>query len=280
MQTPQSTDTGRGQRACVCVYGLPGTGKTRLAGSSEKPTLLLHPPTDHVDSIPAGGNCDHIELQDHRDMTDAFQGLQQRGDEFKKYEDGWVWLDGITLMEEYGMDDVFGAVIQRKPHRAEHGPDKGEYGVNRQRLQKWVRDMIGLCKAGQFNLGITSHVMAVENPVTNEDIWVPQFGDTKGKLAFKLAGYMNIVAYYAAAEKDGKITRKLAVDQEGFIGKDQYNIFPRLKSGVHGIVNPTMSDVDELLAQVQKPATRTRKRRSTAKGKAPAKRTRRTRAKS
>lgn len=259
MNKPQSTSSGRGKRACMLVMGMPGSGKTRFAGSSTKPTLILHPPTDHVDSIPAGGNADHIELQDHNDMNDVFQELQQGGEEFKKYADGWVWLDGITLMEEYGMDDVFGAVVMKKPHRAEHGPDKGEYGVNRQRLTSWIRNMIGLAKAGQFNLGLTSHLMMVEDPVTSEDLWVPQFGDTKGKTAFKLAGYMNIVGYYVANEKDGVTTRKLLTSSSGFVAKDQYDIFPKLKSGAHGLVNPTLEDVDKLLAKVQQPS-RTRKR--------------------
>lgn len=262
MNKPQSTATGRGRATCMCVYGMPGTGKTRLIGSSELPTLILHPPTDHIDSIPSSSSADHIELQDHNDMNDVFMELQQDGADYTKYREGWVWLDGITLMEEYGMDDVFGAVIMKKPHRAEHGPDKGEYGVNRQRLQKWVRDMIGLSKAGQFNLGITAHPMMVEDPVTSEDIWVPQFGDTKGKLAFKLAGYMNIVAYYGTTAKksEGDLQRTLLTDPDGFIGKDQYDIFPKLKSGRHGFVNPTMRDVDEALATKAKPSTRTRKR--------------------
>lgn len=240
----------------MLVYGLPGIGKTRLMGSSERKTLILHPPTDHVDSIPAGGNAEHIEMSDHREMLDAFQALHQKADGF---DHEVVVLDGITLMEEYGMDDVFQAAVDRNPHRAEFGWDKGEYGINRSRLTKWIRDMVGLCKAGQFDFYMTAHVMNWEDPVTSEELWVPAFGSARTGLSAKLCGYMNIVAYYGMSGSKDEKQRTLLVDADGFIGKDQYDCFPKLKSGRHGFVNPTLSDVE---AAIHGQPTRTRKRRT------------------
>lgn len=258
MSKPQKTSTGRGQRTCGLVYGLPGIGKTRLMGSGSKSTLILHPPTDHVDSIPPDSEAEHVEVSDHAGLLEQFQALQQRAD---GYDHDVVVLDGITLMEEYGMDDVFQAAVDRNPHRAQFGWDKGEYGINRSRLTKWLRDMVGLSKSGQFDFWVTAHVMDWDDPVSGDSLWVPAFGSAKTNLSAKLCGYMNVVAYYGMSGKKGEENRTLLVDADGFIGKDQYDCFPKLKSGRHGFVNPTLSDVEAAIAK-GRPAARTRKRRS------------------
>lgn len=246
------------------LYGLPGAGKTRLAGSSELPTLIIRPPTDHTDSIGAKRNVHEVVLHDWNEQLEHFQWGQQGG--YKDYD--WVWIDSVTLFEEIGMDDVFQAAIDRAPHRAEHGPDKGEYGVNRQRLGKWMRDMLGLCKAGQFNFGFTAHVMDYDDPVKDVTMWVPQVGGYDGKLSMKLCGYTNILAYLSANDEDDKPRKEvLTVDGEGFAGKDQYHCFPELASGRHGFTNPTLTDIEAAIQKARKPA-RKRPARAKAAGKA------------
>jgi hypothetical protein len=198
-----------------------------------------------------------VVLHDWDEQLKHFQWGQQGG-----YGDfAWVWIDGLTLFEEIGMDDVFQAAIDRAPHRAEHGPDKGEYGVNRQRLSKWVRDMVGLSKAGMFNFGFTAHVMDYTDPVEDRELWVPQVGGYDGKMSMKMCGYTNILAYLSASEpKDKPRQELLVVDGDGFVGKDQYNCFPELKSGRHGFVNPSLTDVEAAITKARKPQrTRTRK---------------------
>lgn len=246
---------GRGG-VCMFLYGLPGAGKTRLIGSGPK-TLILRPPTDHTDSITLPADVDEMELADWAGLLEVFQWMQQGGAD--RYE--WVWLDSITLMQEYGLDDVFQAAIDRQPHRAQYGPDKGEYGINMSRLGKLVRDTVGLAKAGHFNFGMTAHVMELHDPVNDTELWAPQ---VQGKnMSHKFSGYMNIVAYL---QKDDKGKRLLLTDAEGFVGKDQFDCFPELKSGRHGLVNPTMKDVDAAIkkARGNKPA-RKRAARSTQK---------------
>lgn len=257
------------QRTRMLVYGAPGAGKTRFAASGER-TLIIRPPTDHTDSVPLPNDAEEIEVEDHNQLFEAFHALQQK--QWGPYE--WVWLDSISLFEEWGLDDVFQAAIDRQPHRAEYGPDKGEYGINRGRLMKWVRDMVGVSKTGAFNFGVTANVFEIRDPVKEEDLWVPMVGSPSNPLSFKLCGYMNVVAYMEASEKEGKKRQEvLTVDSDGFIGKDQYQAFPKLSSGRHGFVNPTMADVQGAIDGARRPV---RKQRA-AKTKAPArKRTRRT----
>jgi hypothetical protein len=239
------------------VYGLSGAGKTRLIASNPS-TLILHPPTSHMESIDLPSEVHEYTLEDHNTTNQIFQWGQQGG--FKKYD--WVWIDDVSLFEDTGLDDVFSAAVDRKPDRADFGPDKGEYGINRGRIGRLIRDMVGLSKSGMFNFGWTAQVMEWTNPVTDEDLWVPQFGSPRNNQGMKLCGYMNIVAYLQAKDEPGKKRQELLlVDSEGFVGKDQYNCFPELKSGRRGFANPTMGDVESAILKKRrsKPST-TRKR--------------------
>jgi len=75
------------------------------------------------------------------------------------------------------------------------------------------------------------------------------------------------VAYMSATEKEDKERQEtLLVDAEGFVGKDQYRCFPKLKSGRHGFINPTMGDIEAVLkkragARTRKTASKRRTRR-------------------
>lgn len=250
-----------GKSISMLIYGVPGAGKSRLIGTRPE-TLIIHPPTDHLDSIEEPDNVKQIEVTTLADLEHAFQWGQQGG--FAQYE--WVWLDSISLLEEYGLDDVFQAAIDRKPARAEFGPDKQEYGLNRSRLTKFLRDMVGLSKAGMFNFGVTANVMPYRDPIADEDLWVPSFGSTQTNLHAKLASYVNIVAYLKEnRKKEGAGDRFLITDADGFIGKDQFHCFPELKSGRHGFKNPSMADIEAAVEKARRkrksaPAA-TRKRR-------------------
>ncbi len=253
------------QPPCVqmMIYGLPGAGKTRLIGSGEG--LIIHPPTDHTSSIELPASVDEIEVSDWSQMLHVYQQLQQGNWTYP-----WVWLDSITLFQEFGMDDVFQAAIDRNPHRAEFGWDKPEYGINHTRLGKWMRDMVGLSKAGMFNFGVTAHVMEFTDPVADEDVWAPLVQGGDGKMSMKVMGYMNIVAYLQEVKDDdgGSGQRLLLTDAKGFIGKDQTNTFPKLKSGRHGFVNPTMEDVEAALAKRATTGSTTKRRKRPAKRRA------------
>jgi hypothetical protein len=272
MGTVEPQPLGRGKGVNLLVYGLPGAGKTRLAGSGKR-VLIIRPPNDHTDSIPEDADVTELVVSDWSRMLEVFQWLQQGA--HSEYD--WVWLDSISLMQDVLLDDVMDDAITRRPDRAmdkggvmvpEFGPDKGEYKINFERLKKWVRDMGGLAKAGQINFGITAHPFEWRDQVAEEEFWAPW---VQGKnMSPAICGYMNIVAYLEEVRRDDEEPRRvLMTDAVGFVGKDQFHCFPELKSGRHGIVDPTMADVMKAINGARssgRPATRkrtkARKRRS------------------
>ena len=238
-----------------CLFAPPGTGKTTLIGTGPK-TLIIHPPVDHTDSIVLPADVREIVVRDHNDLADALRWVQQDGHK----EIDWAWLDSISLMEDVGLDDVFQVAVDRKPSRKEYGPDKGEYGINRGRLMRWVRDMMGLASSGLINFGVTAQPMEVWDPVIEEDIWLPAIGSQNNPLlAIKFCGYMNIVAYLKKTERDGKpATRRLMTEAKGFYGKDQIT-----RGKLNNMRDPDMSKIlDEIKrARGRRPTRRPRKTR-------------------
>lgn len=232
MPKPQPVNRSKG--VSLLVYGVPGSGKTRLAGSAAN-SLILRPPTDHTDSIDADSDVQEIILPDWSSVRETFQWGQQGG--FDDFD--WVWLDSISLFQDHGLDDVFADAVARKPDRAQFGPDKGEYGINMNRLSTFVRDMVGLASEGRMNFGITAHPFEWYDPIAQDSVWAPWVQGNN--MSPKVCGYMNIVAYLQEVRRDGKPTQRvLLTDAPGFVGKDQFNCVPELKSGKRGIVDPTM----------------------------------------
>lgn len=239
---PKSLEIGKGKT--VMLFGFPGVGKTRYIVGGCPKCLIVRPPQDHTDSIAPDSDCQELVVEDWGEMNEVFSWLQQGAHDNYK----WVWLDSISLMQDELLDDVMDDVLMRRPDRGvekgglvvpEFGPDQGDYKVNFDRIAKWVRQMTGIAKAGAFNFGITAHPFEMMDPATDQYIWVPWI---QGKnMITKICGYMNIICYlHEQKGKDDKPgQRVLLTDAKGFMGKDQLYCFPELKSGRHGILDPT-----------------------------------------
>jgi AAA domain len=254
----------RGKGTSLTIFGAPGAGKTRLIATGKR-TLIIRPPSDHIDSIDFPHQAEEIIVEDWADMLEALQYVQQEG--WEKHD--WVWLDSISAWQDYGLDDVLEAAITRKPQRAvelagmkvpELGPDKGEYRTNMERMASWVRVMSGLADAGKINFGMTAHMFEWYDPVREEDVWMPWI---QGKnMSPKLCGYMNIVAYLMKVEREGKDPQTVLLSEApGFFGKDQYQCFPKLKSGRRGIVSPDMEKIEQAINGARPAPKRKVKRR-------------------
>jgi hypothetical protein len=241
------------------IFGPPGEGKTRLIGSGGKGTLILRPPTDHTDSVD-NDDFEEIVLQDWAGMLDVYQWLHQGGHK----EVDWVWLDSISLMQDFLLADVMADAMARRPDRGmglkdgklvkgesqglvvpEFGPDQGEFKINFERIALWVAKMVALCEEGKIRFGMTAHPFEWYNPLRKEDVWAPWI---QGKnMSPKISGYMNIVAFL---ERQGESTR-LYTQADGFFGKDDRHRFPALKSGKRGLAPKereiTMEDLNKVL---------------------------------
>lgn len=272
--SPQPVSDGIGKRPCVLVYGVPGAGKTRLVGSEDS-TLIIRPPVDHTDSIP-DSQAEEVVVSDWNKMFEVYAWIQQGGG--KKYK--WIWLDSLSLIQDILLQDVMDDALVRKPARAvdkggimvpEFSFDQGEYGINFNRIVKWIGDMVGLAKDGMFSFGITAHPFDWHDPMKEEDVLAPW---VQGKnMSPKICGFMNIVAYLQVQKREDKPPQTVLLSEAaGFYGKDQYNCFPELKSGKNGILEPTVPKLEKAItgsrrhktASKKKPAKRSPKRRRRA----------------
>jgi hypothetical protein len=225
MTAPPIRDVASSKHTKVGVYGASGIGKTRFVASSIEmgPTLILRPPLDQTESI-FGSGCKEWVVQDWGEMSgDVLDYLRAEGNKWT-----WVWLDSLSLWDEMGLMDVWGAALDRKSSRREFGMDKQEYGINQTRLTEWLTHVVGL---DTFHFGWTALPMMVTDPSTHEDIWMPMVQGREGKMTHKACGYMNVVGYLSGkkSERDGgKFRRTLYLQQDGeHYAKDQYTCTER-----------------------------------------------------
>jgi hypothetical protein len=259
------------------IYGDPGIGKTTLIGTggSAFKTLIIRPPTDHTDPI-VGSGCQETIVRDWEQIWEVLEYLRHEGSVWD-----WVWLDSISLMQDFGLDDVYDGILDRKgpvgslarAAREQFGPDQGEYRVNMWRLEQWIRHTVG---AADFNFGVTAHPFWYEPK--DDDIEPYLMPWVQGKnMPNKICGMMNLVGYYQLREREVKgvkrQTRALHTMKTGtWYAKSQFKLPDG--SGVFGdsgsIINPTIPKMMEAIeaGRTKKPVRRrtTAKRRTTSKG--------------
>lgn len=227
------------------LYGDGGIGKTRLIASSPGQVLIIRPPTDHLNSMlpadkarAAKGEIEQAIVRDWDDMDELLLHLRMEGERYD-----WVWVDTKSALFHTLLDDVWDDAVQRKKERKEFDLDKGEFGINMNRLSRWTRHIVGIDK---FNFGYTAWGDVTTSPDKDED------GDPIEKLmpwiqgknmASLHAGYMNIVGYYHKAKIGGKDdVRVLRTESTPrYYAKDQFDA-----TGGR-VVNPTMPKIIDLI---------------------------------
>jgi hypothetical protein len=198
--------------------------------------------------VASGSSAQQWIVSTWEDMIEVFEELRHHPDMFE-----WVWLDTLTLWQEYGLDDIMNDLVAKKPHRKVWQRDQGEIGQNMTRIGIWVRDM----KALPFNFGVTCHVDRYEDD--DRTLYRPQI---QGRgMPERICGYMGLVGYYSAVRKEGKVQRKLTTAKGSkFYAKDGYGAFGDY------VLDPTVPEMVEAIerSRVSNPAPlrRTRTKRS------------------
>lgn len=248
--------------AALLIYGVPGVGKTSLIGTGPK-TLIIRPPTDHVDPIYQQGNAGNFDDTvvhgwDELWPEGFWRWFQQGG--YKDYD--WAWLDSLSLYQDQGLAYLFDKAVERHAHRAEFGLDKGEYGINQFRISRFVADMVGMVNDGKINFGITCHTMEWYDPNQEANVWAPNIQGREGLFMQKICGMMKTVAYYYLARPEGKEpyrVLKTKTDKDDVFVKDQLGI-----GGESGrLKNPTMADINAVISSRNgQPIRRTTRRKA------------------
>lgn len=223
------------------LHGDPGIGKTRLLGTSPGKVLIIRPAQDHLDSLlPADkARVEQAVVSDWDDMDVLLSHLRSDGEQYD-----WVWVDTASSLFHVLLDDVWASALHRKPERKEFDLDKGEFGINMNRLARWFRHVIGPDK---FNFGYTAWSEpspspdkdAQGDPIDKLMPWI----QGKGMPAM-LTGYMNVVAYYHKAKIGGTEGRRVLRTESSinYYAKDLFDAFGGR------VVDPTMPKIVDLIA--------------------------------
>jgi hypothetical protein len=236
----------------MMLYAYPGWRKTSFVATTPDAgfkTLLIKSPLDQLPKRALTTDMDIATVNTWEDMMGGDGVLETLRDSDHDYE--FVWVDCISIIQDVLLDDVWEAVVAEKPHRKSLTPsgglDRGEYGRNMERIQQFVRHMVGI---NRFHVGITAHPIEDAHPTNDEGgtLLVPYI---QGKgMTPKICGYMNIVAFNELIEEDDRLWARLHTRENArFYAKDLYDSFdegyldeptmPKLMESVTGTANLT-----------------------------------------
>ena len=224
-----------------------GWGKTRLLGTSPGRNLIIRPPTDMVDSILAKDKprCSQWIADDWSEMEDIEESLRMEG---KKNWD-WVWFDSISGYQDIGLDDLWDTIITENPRRKRHGLDKGDYGINMQRLGRWVRNIVAIADTGAFNFGITAWPKELEPSPDDPDREAKLMPWVQGKnMSSKVCGYMNVIAFGDLTSKGTRVLRFMETPR--YVARTQFDDQSgpgTFKGADYKILNPDMPKIIEMI---------------------------------
>lgn len=192
----------------VLVYGDSGVGKTTLMSTAPGPILLLDM---EGGVLPLRGReIDIVKVETPKDLKEAFKVLKEDG----KYKS--VVLDSITEMHKIVLEHV----IKTNPtvSRA-YGdqPSLSDYGRVAELMRRNLRAF--------RDLPIHTLFTALAQDVKDEtDGTITRLPNLPGKLAYEIAGYMDIVGLMIVQEdkENGEIKRGVLTQPRGrMIAKDR-----------------------------------------------------------
>ncbi len=230
----------------MLIWGLPGVGKTRLAGSAYEVEAMR--PILYIDveggteSIKHYPEMQKVRVKDKFDnsgrlVKSAFKQLEELYEELKKGKGGYttVIIDNLSEAYQLAMRDTMAQRIIERPDLDPDIPGLREYGKTGSVVRRWVRHLRDL----DMNVILTAH----ENEKTDDNGrvlgYVPSL---PGKLPNEISGFMDMVLYlYTKEERTGGepiVYRKLlSQPMNKRIAKDRTDSLPTV------LDDPTMQRI-------------------------------------
>lgn len=259
------TDVGAGDWIRQLCFSFPGWGKTSYEGQAPEdghPTLLIRSSLDLMPARILKSGAKMYTADTWESMDRILDYCRMTPDPFP-YE--WVWWDNISTAQDKLLDDIWDATVIAYPRRAVKtiagGKDRGEYWRNAERIQEWVRHMVGV---NRFHFGIGAHPTEGQHPTNDEGGFVLKPYVQVKNMTEKICGYMNQVCFLEVAEDDDDADKRIRTlhfrENARFYAKDQYDAF--LPSGK--LVDPSIDKVMRAVAAARTGTATTR--RGTAAG--------------
>ncbi|MEW6555111.1 MAG: ATP-binding protein [Actinomycetota bacterium] len=194
----------------VLIYGDSGVGKTTIIATAPGPVLVLDM---EGGSLPlAGKDVDLVKVESPDAIREVLARLKNGELEYKT-----VALDSITEMYKVIMDEV----IKTNPQVSRAYTDQAsqsDYGRATELMRRAIRAFRDL----PVNVIFTALAQDQKDEV---DGTITRLPSLPGKLAYELAGYVDIVGYmFTKIDKDngGEIKRGVLVQPQGkVIAKDR-----------------------------------------------------------
>lgn len=210
------------------IYGYPGTGKTRLAGSADEHPLLR--PVLYID-YEAGikpvksmyPDVKVLKVQSWDEMQAVYNDL------FRNDCHGFrtIVIDTLSELQKLSMMKIMDRVVVRAEDegkvREEEVPDRREYLINLEQMRKMVRAFRNL----PVNFICCVHAQDDRDQKTGKIQKKPALS---GKLALELPGYFDAVLFTYVTEggDEEPIYCALAKQSGSIIAKDRSNNLPQV----------------------------------------------------
>jgi len=223
------------------VYGVPGVGKTRIAGSSFevesfRPVLFidleggtesireLYPKIEVVRVKTIYDKGGRVKKSAWTQLRDLYEELKKGGHDYQT-----VVIDNVTEAYQISLQDVMQKLTAENPDRDPDVPSQREWGKATAQMRRFIRQMRDL----PMHVIMTAHELAKEDDNGTVRHITPSL---PGKLAMEASGFFDEVFYlYTKSEKgeDNKpiTTRKIQTQPVGkYIAKDRSGKLPLVVS--------------------------------------------------
>lgn len=222
----------------ILLYGKPGVGKTRLAGTADdvpemRKVLFIDVEGGTFTLRKSNPNCDVIRIKTWPELQGLYNELHRGAHDYRT-----VVLDSLTELQKLDMYYILAELT--KGERAsgkdidEDIASVREWGRSIEHIRKLVRGFRDL----PMNVIFTAHQK--EDKDKKGKITIKP--SLPGKLADEVAGFLDVVLYMYVKNIDGEEARMLlstATDEH--IAKDRSDSLPQV------IQNPTMTSLFELI---------------------------------